>query len=40
VDDTALRGMAGVATVSLLALALIWRPLVLETLDPGFTAAT
>ena len=40
VDDTALCGMAGVATVTLPALALIWRPLVLESLDPGFMAAT
>jgi zinc/manganese transport system permease protein len=40
VDDTALFGMAGVATVTLPALALIWRPLVLESLDPGFMAAT
>jgi zinc/manganese transport system permease protein len=40
VDDTALLGMAGVATVTLPVLALIWRPLVLESLDPGFMAAT
>ena len=40
VDDTALFGMAGVATVTLPVLALIWRPLVLESLDPGFMAAT
>jgi zinc/manganese transport system permease protein len=40
VDDAALLGMAGVATVALPALALIWRPLVLESLDPGFMAAT
>jgi zinc/manganese transport system permease protein len=40
VDDAALFGMAGVATVALPALALIWRPLVLESLDPGFMAAT
>lgn len=40
VDDTALFGMAGVATVTLPALALIWRPLILESLDPGFMAAT
>jgi zinc/manganese transport system permease protein len=39
VDDTALLGMAGVATVALPVLALIWRPLVLESLDPGFMAA-
>ncbi|MDR3538158.1 MAG: metal ABC transporter permease [Acetobacteraceae bacterium] len=40
VDDTALFGMAGVATVTLPGLALIWRPLILESLDPGFMAAT
>jgi zinc/manganese transport system permease protein len=40
VDDAALYGMAGVATVILPVLALIWRPLVLESLDPGFLAAT
>jgi zinc/manganese transport system permease protein len=40
VDDAALLGMAGVATVTLPVLALIWWPLVLESLDPGFMAAT
>jgi len=40
VDDTALFGMAGVSSVSVLVLALIWRPLILESLDPGFMAAT
>lgn len=40
VDDAALLGMAGVATVTLPVLSLIWRPLVLESLDPGFMAAT
>lgn len=40
VDDRALFGMAGVASVTLLALAVIWRPLILESLDPGFMAAT
>jgi zinc/manganese transport system permease protein len=40
VDDAALFAMAGVATLTLPALALIWRPLVLESLDPGFLAAT
>jgi zinc/manganese transport system permease protein len=40
VDDAALFGMAGAATVTLPALALIWRPLVLESFDPGFMAAT
>ena len=40
VDNGALLGMAGVATVTLPVLALIWRPLVLESFDPGFMAAT
>ena len=40
VDDDALFGMAGAASVTLLVLALIWRPLILESLDPGFMAAT
>ncbi len=39
VDNTALLAMAGAATVTLPALALIWRPLILESFDPGFTAA-
>jgi len=38
VDDAALLGMAGVATLTLPVLALIWRPLVLESLDPAFFA--
>jgi zinc/manganese transport system permease protein len=40
VDNTALLGMAGVASITLPVLALIWRPLVLESFDPGFVAAT
>ena len=40
VDNAALFAMAGVASVTLPVLALIWRPLVLESLDPGFMAAT
>jgi zinc/manganese transport system permease protein len=40
VDDTALFCMAGVASITLPALALIWRPLIIESLDPGFMAAT
>jgi zinc/manganese transport system permease protein len=40
VDDTALLAMAGVATVVLLGLALIWRPLVLDSLDAEFARAT
>jgi zinc/manganese transport system permease protein len=35
-DDEALMLIAAVATVSLATLALIWRPLVLESVDPGF----
>ncbi len=40
VDDTALFGMAGIATITVFGLAIIWRPLILESLDPGFMAAT
>jgi zinc/manganese transport system permease protein len=40
VDNTALFGMAGVATIVLPLLALIWRPLVLDSVDPGFMAST
>jgi len=36
VDDPALLLVVGIASVSLLVLALIWRPLVLECVDPGF----
>ena len=32
--------MAAVASITLPVLAAIWRPLVLESLDPGFVAAT
>lgn len=39
VDDAALRLMAGVATAALVGLAVIWRPLVLESFDPGFLRA-
>lgn len=39
VDDTALISMAAVATIALPGLALIWRPLILESFDPGFLAA-
>src|ERR1700693_4786888 len=35
-QNTALLLIAGIASVSLFALALIWRPLVLECVDPGF----
>lgn len=36
VDDGALLFIASVASLTLLALALMWRPLVAETFDPGF----
>ena len=36
VDDPTLILIVAIATVSLIALALIWRPLVLECVDPGF----
>ncbi|MBV9248091.1 MAG: metal ABC transporter permease [Acetobacteraceae bacterium] len=39
VDDTALFAMAAMATITLPALALIWRPLVIESFDPGFMVA-
>lgn len=40
VDDPALFAMAGVVSIALPGLALIWRPLILDSLDPGFLAAT
>jgi zinc/manganese transport system permease protein len=36
VDDAALLLIVGITSVSLVILALIWRPLVLECVDPGF----
>lgn len=36
VDDAALLLMAGVGSISLLALAVMYRPLVVECFDPGF----
>ncbi|MBM3528188.1 MAG: metal ABC transporter permease [Alphaproteobacteria bacterium] len=36
VDDAALFLIVGLTSVSLVILALIWRPLVLECVDPGF----
>jgi zinc/manganese transport system permease protein len=36
IDDPALMLIAGIASVSLIVLALIWRPLVLECVDAGF----
>jgi zinc/manganese transport system permease protein len=39
IDDTALLLIGAVASVSLFALAVIWRPLVVECFDPGFLRA-
>lgn len=39
VDDPALYMMAGIASLTLVALSFAWRPLVLECFDPGFAAA-
>jgi len=39
VDDSALLLMAAAASAALLGLAVIWRPLVLESFDPGFLRA-
>ena len=39
VDDAALSLMAGAATLTLLTMALIYRPLLIECLDPKFMAA-
>ena len=36
VDDATLLLLAAIATISLVLLSLIWRPLVLECVDPGF----
>src|ERR1700730_7718889 len=36
VDDAALLLVAGIATVSLLTLSAIYRPLIIECFDPGF----
>jgi zinc/manganese transport system permease protein len=35
-DDQTLVLIAGIATISLLVLSVIWRPLVLDCVDPGF----
>ena len=40
VDDAALLLVAGIGTLSLLALAAIYRPLVIECFDPGFLSAS
>lgn len=40
VDDISLLLMAGAATIVLPGLALLWRPLVLESFDPDFMRAT
>jgi zinc/manganese transport system permease protein len=39
VDDVALLTIAGVASLTLLLLALLWRPLLALCVDPGFLAA-
>lgn len=39
VDDMSLFLVAGIATVTLLVMATVYRPLVLECFDPGFLAA-
>lgn len=39
VDNAALVLIGGIATASLLLLAIIWRPLVVECFDPGFLRA-
>jgi zinc/manganese transport system permease protein len=39
IDDSALVLLAGIATVTLTTLALIFRPLVLDTVDAGFLAS-
>src|SRR5205807_5631921 len=36
IDDPTLMLIVGITSVSLLILALIWRPLVLECVDPGY----
>ena len=36
VDDPTLMLIVGITSVSVVVLALIWRPLVLECVDPGF----
>jgi zinc/manganese transport system permease protein len=40
VDNTALLAMAGATSITLPVLALIWRPLILDSFDPGFMAAS
>ena len=40
VDNPALLAMAGAASLTLPILAVIWRPLVLESLDPGVMGGT
>lgn len=39
VDDPAMFLVAGVATMTLVILALVWRPLIVECFDPGFLRA-
>jgi zinc/manganese transport system permease protein len=38
-DDATLLLLAGVSTLTLLALAILFRPLMIETVDPGFLAS-
>lgn len=40
VDDAALLMVAGISSVTLLVLALAYRPLIIECFDPGFLSAT
>jgi len=39
VDDASLMLVAGIASASLATLAVIWRPLIIECVDPGFMRA-
>lgn len=39
IDDATLMLIAGITTVTLLTLAVVWRPLVLECVDPTFLAS-
>lgn len=39
VDDAALALMTGAASLTIVALALFWRPMLLESFDPGFLRA-
>lgn len=39
VDDAALQGVATITTLTLVTLAVLWRPLLVDTLDPDFLHA-